>query len=95
MNVALISFQGPWLDHHPVQRYAWRCVRCAGASIGGVKLSGPVSACSAFKGLLDMRRLAVMGHSCGGATAAAVVAAHAEFKCGVSESSLCHCMPDV
>jgi hypothetical protein len=25
-----------------------------------------------------------MGHSCGGATAAAAVAQHAEFKCGVA-----------
>jgi alpha-beta hydrolase superfamily lysophospholipase len=31
-----------------------------------------------------MNRLAVMGHSCGGATAAAAVAEHAEFKCGVA-----------
>eukprot|EP00775_Hariotina_reticulata_P008632 gene8632-8813_t len=63
----------------------------AGTSIEGVKLSGAAAPSTAFKGVLDMRRLAVMGHSCGGATAAAVVAAHAEFKCGVSESLLYQC----
>lgn len=56
----------------------------AGASVPGLKLSGSVEPSTAFKSILDMNRLAIMGHSCGGATAAAAVAQHAEFKCGVA-----------
>jgi predicted dienelactone hydrolase len=53
----------------------------AGADISGLSLSGRPSPQSAFKGLLDLDRMAVMGHSCGGATAAAAVAAHGGRRC--------------
>ncbi|WIA35623.1 hypothetical protein OEZ86_004039 [Tetradesmus obliquus] len=56
----------------------------AGASIPGLSLSGPSDPATAFKSILDMNRLAIMGHSCGGATAAAAVAQHGEFKAGVA-----------
>lgn len=61
----------------PARRSVWSAVLCcAGASISGLSLSGPQSPTPAFKGLLDLDRMAVVGHSCGGATAAAAVAAH-------------------
>ncbi|WIA15413.1 hypothetical protein OEZ85_002066 [Tetradesmus obliquus] len=56
----------------------------AGASIPGLSLSGRSDPATAFKSILDMSRLAIMGHSCGGATAAAAVAQHGEFKAGVA-----------
>jgi hypothetical protein len=52
-----------------------------GADIANLQLSGPAEPAAAFRGLLDMDRLSVMGHSCGGATAAAAAAAHAGVWC--------------
>lgn len=60
------------------------CLLLAGASIPGLSLSGRSDPATAFKSILDMNRLAIMGHSCGGATAAAAVAQHGEFKAGVA-----------
>lgn len=37
-----------------------------------------------MQGLLDMESLAIMGHSCGAATAAAAISEHPQFKCGVA-----------
>lgn len=51
-------------------------VLAAGADISGLSLSGSVAPAVAFRGLLDLDRMSIMGHSCGGATAAAAVAAH-------------------
>ncbi|KAF8056475.1 Ranbp10 [Scenedesmus sp. PABB004] len=61
----------------------------SGASVPGLELSGAPAAggggaAGGFVGLLDMRRLAIVGHSCGGATAAAAAAEHGEFSAAIA-----------
>eukprot|EP00877_Chromochloris_zofingiensis_P001284 jgi/Chrzof1/11156/Cz05g26010.t1 len=68
------------------------CLTCAkvltamnvGEHVEGLHVSGDNKARNPFEGLLDMESLAIMGHSCGAATAAAAISEHPQFKCGVA-----------
>ena len=65
-------------------RVAWSILEQINKGEGLTGLEKPDRMLYSFKGMLDLDKSAIMGHSFGGATAAQICASDSNFQCGVS-----------